>query len=184
METNLKHKKSLPIKKKDLIKTERLELKPYSENDIDTLIGMLTNSEITKFFMVPEFKTNDEVKAVARKLIEFSQIADTKHLEYGIYLDGNNIGFVNDCGIDGDEIEIGYVISPNYKGNGYATEAVKVVLKELKEMGFHRVVAGFFEDNQASYRVMTKCGFHLTEESEYEEYRGKKMKCYNCEILL
>ena len=34
---------ALPIKKKPQIKTERLILKPYSEQDIDVLIDLLTN---------------------------------------------------------------------------------------------------------------------------------------------
>ena len=48
--------------------------------------------------MVPEFESLEQVEKLAKKLIVFSQKDDTKHLEYGIYLDGKLIGFVNDCG--------------------------------------------------------------------------------------
>lgn len=73
----------LPIKKKQ-IKTERLILKPYSEQDIDTLIDLLTNPEITSTFMVPEMGFRSRAEELVRKLIVFSQPDDTKHLEYGI----------------------------------------------------------------------------------------------------
>ena len=50
-----------------------------------------------------------ELLNLVGKLIEFSKVEDMVHLEYGIYLNDMLIGFVNDCGIEADEIEIGYV---------------------------------------------------------------------------
>lgn len=41
---------ALPIKKKALIKTERLIIKPYSSEDVDELVNLLLNPEITKTF--------------------------------------------------------------------------------------------------------------------------------------
>ena len=148
---------ALSIKKKLQIKTERLILKPYSEQDIGTLIDLLTNPEITSTFMVPEMESRSCAEKLVRKLIVFSQPDDTKHLEYGIYLSGKLIGFINDCGVEDAEIEIGYVIHPQYQGHGYATEAVHALIAELREMGFRKVTAGYFSENTASLRVMEKC---------------------------
>ena len=78
---------NLPIKKAS-VKTERLTLKPYSQSDKERLIGLITNSEITKSFMVPDFETAGQAAALAEKLIAFSQPEDVSHLEYGIYLSG------------------------------------------------------------------------------------------------
>lgn len=143
---------------------------------------MMRNPEITATFMVPDYSEEVQFYALADKLIEFSQINDTTHLEYGVYLDGYMIGFVNDCGYDDEAIELGYVIDPAFKGRGFATEAVNAVINELHEMGFKKVVAGFFEGNIGSRKVMEKCGMHLNGNSDYEEYRGKKFKCYECEF--
>lgn len=142
------------IKKKAIIQTERLTLKPYSEQDTNGLIDILTTPEVTDTFMVPEMESPRCLQELVQKLISFSQIEDDKHLEYGIYLKGQIIGFVNDCGIKDDEIEIGYVIHPRYQGQGYATEAVYAVITELREMGFRKIVAGYFWENTASLRVM------------------------------
>lgn len=173
---------ALPIRKKSQIKTEQLILKPYSEQDIDTMVELLTDPEVTSTFMVPEMGSRDRVEELARKLIAFSQPGDTKHLECGIYRNGKMIGFVNDCGIEEDEIEIGYVIHPKYQGRGYATEAVRAVLAELREMGFRKVTAGYFAENTASLHVMEKCGMHKTTMTEEEDYRGKHHICKYCEI--
>lgn len=172
----------LPIKKKTMIKTKRLTIKPYSSDDVKGLVGLLTDAEITKTFMVPEFESLEQAELLVKKLIAFSSIEDTVHLEYGIYLDGKIIGFINDCGIEDEEVKIGYVIHPKYKGQGFATEAVKAVISELKEMGFKKVGAGFFEENTASFRVMQKCGMYITDGTDIEEYRGENHICRYCEI--
>ncbi|MCI5918955.1 MAG: GNAT family N-acetyltransferase [Roseburia sp.] len=172
----------MQIKKKEQIKTERLVIRPYLLQDVDGLVNLLTNSEITKTFMVPEFDSLEQAENLAKKLVSFSQVEDTGHLEYGIYLDGKIIGFINDCGIEEEEIEIGYVIHPDYQGHGYATEAVKAILLELQEMGFQKVTAGYFSENKASYHVMKKCGMTQTEYTDEEEYRGERHLCRYCEI--
>lgn len=175
---------ALPIKKKAWIKTERLTIKPHALEDLDGLVGLLTNPEITKTFMVPTFESLEQMESLAKKLIVFSQEADTKHLQYGIYLGEKIIGFINDCGIEEDEIEIGYVIHPDYQGHGYATEAVRSIICELCEMGFHKVTAGYFAENVASRRVMEKCGMRQTALTGEEEYRGRRHICRYCEIVL
>lgn len=175
---------ALPIKKKALIETERLTIKPYALEDVYGLVDLLINPEISKTFMVPKFESLEQVEKLAKKLIVFSQEDDTKHLEYGIYLDGKLIGFVNDCGIEDEKIEIGYVIHPDYQGHGYATEAVRAIICELREMGFRKVTAGFFEENTASRHVMEKCGMQQTTVTDEEEYRGEHYICRYCEISL
>ena len=79
---------ALPIKKKALIKTERLIIKPFSSEDVDGLVNLLLNPEITKTFMVPKFESVEQMKDLAEKLIDFSREEDTTHLEYGICLNG------------------------------------------------------------------------------------------------
>ena len=175
---------SRQILKKEHIITDRLTLGPYRKEDRERLTEMMRNPEITATFIVPDYSEEVQFYALADKLIEFSQINDTAHLEYGVYLDGYMIGFVNDCGYDDEAIELGYVIDPAFKGLGFATEAVNAVINELHEMGFKKVVASFFEGNIGSRTVMEKCGMHLNGNSDYEEYRGKKFKCYECEMEL
>lgn len=79
-------------------------------------------------------------------------------------------------------IEVGYVISPEYKGNGYATEALKAAIDELFRMGYNHVTAVFFEENAASRRVMEKCGMHLLDMEDTEDYQGVTHRCLYCGI--
>ena len=171
-----------PIKKKAMIQTERLTLKPYSAQDADELLDILTLPDFTDTFIVPKMESRRCLEELVQKLISFSQVEDDKHLEYGIYLNGKIIGFINDCGIEDDEIEIGYVVHPRYQGCGYATEAVHAVITELREMGFRKITAGYFAENTASLRVMEKYGMRQTDETEEEEYHGRKHICKYCEL--
>ena len=55
--------------------------------------------------------------------------------------------------------EIGYGIGSAYWNKGYATEAVQCILDYcLGQKGFDTVYASFFVGNDASRRVMEKCG--------------------------
>lgn len=65
--------------------------------------------------------------------------------------------------------EIGYGIGSRYWNRGYVTEAVKAFLEYLRrEEGIHTVYASFFTGNDASRRVMEKCGMVYSRFSEKE----------------
>lgn len=162
-------------KKKERLQTERLILKPFEECDRTQMVEILCNEEIKKTYMIPDFENPKQAEALFEKLMAFSN--SDQHFEYGIYLDGLLIGFVNDCEIKDTTIELGYVILPDYQGRGYATEAVRSCIEELFRMGFEHVKAGFFEANTASRRVMEKCGMHQLDAEDDIEYKGKWYHC-------
>jgi len=68
-----------------------------------------------------------------------------------------------------DSCEIGYGIGSGFWNQGYATEAVGRLLEYLfREKGMHTVYASFFTGNDASRRVMEKCGMTFDRFSEKE----------------
>ncbi|HEY2550182.1 MAG TPA: GNAT family protein [Streptosporangiaceae bacterium] len=61
---------------------------------------------------------------------------------------------------DARQAEIGFTIAPRYQGNGYATEAVTLLLGYLfGERGKHRVTADCDVRNGASAAVLRRSGF-------------------------
>ncbi len=77
---------------------------------------------------------------------------------------GTHIGELCFKGLDGSgSAEIGYGISDEYQGNGYASEAVGAAVDwALKQPGVESITAETEADNAASVRVLEKCGFVRT----------------------
>lgn len=63
----------------------------------------------------------------------------------------------------GDDHELGYWLSPDAWGRGYATEAGRAVVEIARHaLPIRRLRAGHFADNPASGRVLRKLGFRDT----------------------
>ena len=159
-------------KKKEQIITNRLILKSFKEEDSFYMVPILRNEEISKTFMLPDFKNDQEAYSLFQKLVEMCN--EDNHFLYGIFYNDRPIGFLNDCDIEEDKIEIGYIIDPLFQGKGFATEAFKAAIEELFRIGYKTVIAGYFESNIASKRVMEKCGMHPIKYTDYSNYRGNK----------
>ena len=95
----------------------------------------------------------------------------------GVFQGDTLVGFLNDVENDGRRIELGYVIDPAYQGRGYATQALTGVIRDLFGRGYQEVVAGAFEENKASIRVMVKSGMTKIPLEEDIDYRGKIHHC-------
>ncbi len=72
--------------------------------------------------------------------------------------------------------EIGYVLSPEYWGKGYMTEAVNAVLDlSFEKLGFKEAVLRIIAQNSASIRLAKRCGFRHVETNAAEmEIKGAK----------
>ncbi len=163
-----------------LLETERLTLHPFHDIDLKDAIVLLNNNEIKETYIIPDFSTREDAVKMFDALKRMSN--SDKHFVYGIYLDHKLIGFINDVDIDGCTIEVGYVINPDMKNHGYATEMLLACIQELFRMGYSVVRAGFFEENNASRRVMEKSGMTRIEKTDEIEYRGKLHHCIYYEI--
>ena len=167
--------------KPKLINTKRLELKDLSEKDINKMHILFNDSKIKKTYMIKDFTSIDEEMAFLKRLIELSSRKD--RFIYGIYLKDELIGFLNDCMQEEDAIELGYFIDSIYWGNGYASEALSAAIDTLFKLGYKKVIAGYFEENIASLKVMLKSKMAKIDKEETIEYKGIKHRCLYCEII-
>ena len=157
------------------ITTPRLTLGSIRECDFDELIALMKNEEVGKTYMVPDLPTREAEMKLFTRLCELSESKD--RYVYGIFLEERLIGMLNDTDICGKTIEVGYAIHPAYSGKGYATEALTAIIPHLFSVGFEEVIAGAFECNPASLRVMEKSGMKRSNLTASVEYRGVTHKC-------
>lgn len=158
-----------------LIQTERLLLKEITENDFSSLFDLLTNEDVKKTYLVPDFKTEADFVKMFRHLQNLSK-NPSSHTA-GIFLNEILIGLFHKVEIHGDRVEVGYAIHPTYKNQGYATEALQAGIAYFFEKGFTEVYAGAFKTNSASIKVMEKAGMIKTKMKASVNYRGKEHSC-------
>jgi RimJ/RimL family protein N-acetyltransferase len=157
------------------IQTRRLTLGEIRDCDFDDMMSVLKNDVVAATYRIPDLDTREAELELFEYLRDISQRED-RYL-FGIFLDVKLIGLINDCEINDECIEMGYALHPDYHNQGYATEAFSAVIKSLLSKGFTEIIAGAFEDNIASIRVMEKCGMKRTKMTSGIEYRGKTHKC-------
>lgn len=155
--------------------TRRLAVGPINEPNIPALIELVTDDTVKQTYMLPDFASQAEAESLARRLMALSRNPD-RHMT-GIFLGESLIGILHDVETKGDAVEVGYALLPAYHNQGYCSEALGGAIKWLLRHGFRRVMAGAFEENRASIRVMEKCGMTLQPETEMIDYRGRQHCC-------
>ena len=156
------------------ITTPRLVLKPMAEEDCSQAVAIFLHDKVKATYMLPDL-TEETAKKLFLRLMTLSN--DDAHYVRGIYLNGTFIGWLNDTEIENGELELGWVLHPDFHNQGYTTEAVKAAIRDLFRAGYRKINAGAFEENPASLRVMQKAGMTLQEKAEEIEYRGKTHHC-------
>jgi RimJ/RimL family protein N-acetyltransferase len=103
-------------------------------------------------------------EAIARDFIDrATQSGETdQNIVFGIHLvDGTLIGVINIRPHPRHRSgNIGYWIGAPFRGNGYATEAVRAMIDHgFEQLGLQRIHTSCFATNKASARVLEKAGF-------------------------
>ncbi len=65
------------------------------------------------------------------------------------------------------EVELGFGLLPEARGQGYAGEAVKVIVDWALQNGAERIIVHFADVDDASKRTLGDCGFIDTQEKPY-----------------
>ena len=159
-----------------LITNNLLSIK-YMNIDMSYDVYINSQDENNKKYVPDEvFNSEKEAKEVIKEIIKNYESKDGPFV-YAIIrnIDNKNIGYVQLIKIK-DGWEIGYHVGPLFFGKGYATEAVKLFLKYIKDNTNIKEVYGIaLKDNIASLRVLEKCGFAIIYEG-YGLYQGKRRK--------
>jgi RimJ/RimL family protein N-acetyltransferase len=72
------------------------------------------------------------------------------------------------------QAELGWVLDPAHTGHGYATEALRELLRYcFRDLGVHRVTANCFLGNDTSWRLMERVGMRR----ELHAVRGSLHRC-------
>ncbi len=152
--------------------TDRLTLRPFTHADFDAVRSYRSRDDVARY-LYWEPNTEHEVRAVLeRKAASTSIRAEDDVLalvvvvkETGALIGEVTLHLVSD---EHRQAEVGFIIHPDHAGIGYATEAVRPLLRvAFEDLGLHRVIGRLEARNLASARVLEKLGMrreaHLVE---------------------
>ena len=100
--------------------------------------------------------------------------------------DGILIGTINlRVDDDNNSAETSYIVAPDYWNKGVMTEVLKKVISfGFETLKLNRIAAEFFEGNEASRRVMEKCGMKIEGTARHLYYKnGRYIDSTWCSIL-
>lgn len=139
------------------IETERLFLREWEKNDVSDLFDIMKNSSIIIGGWKPHSDINTSIE-ILKEYIESDErwaveLKDTRKVigSIRVYPDNNRGNFFAKT--------INYVLSEDYWGNGYMTEAVKRIIEYLfEELNIDLLSAFHYPNNDKSQKVLEKCG--------------------------
>ncbi len=157
------------------LETERLLLRRVAPTDVNEIIELRGNTETMKFIPRP-LVTNTE-EALAHYHLINDKIESNEGINWAITIKGNPklIGIMGHYRIQLEHYrsEVGYMILPQFNGQGITAEALKAVLAYgFDDMGLHSVEGVLDAENHSSERVLQKSGF-------VKEAHFLENECYN-----
>lgn len=145
------------------VRTERLSLRPARADDLESVWRYRRLDAVNRWIT----SAPATLEAFRELWVDDERLAKTLIVE----LDGAVIGdlmlAVEDAWAQTEvanqaqrvQAELGWCLHPEHGGRGYATEAVRELIRLcFAELGLRRVTAGCFADNDASWRLMERIG--------------------------
>jgi RimJ/RimL family protein N-acetyltransferase len=167
------------------VRTQRLTLRPGWAEDAPELVRAIGHEAVVRnLARAPWPYTIEAAETFANG---FETPSEPKFLIFEHQ--GSCLRLIGGIGIgpfEKESHELGYWITPDAWGRGYATEAGAAVLRAARAAGIRHVAAGHFLDNPASGRVLRKLGFRPTGRmtSVYSRGRGAAVPSVRFELDL
>lgn len=164
------------------IRSERLFLRPAWPEDAHDLHAAIADERVVRnLARAPwPYRPDDARASVARPQDRrHPALLITMPSARGSRLIGG-IGLHEEAG----RAELGYWVTPEVWGRGFATEAASAFLRLARTLGHRQIGARHFLDNPASGRVLEKLGFGRTGHVTERHSAGRGSVAPSCEYLL
>lgn len=165
------------------IETERLILRQVTADDAEAYFEWAGDERVTKYMSYSTYSSAEQVRdwlETVPKVWVYVRKSD------GLLIGSGDIS--PDSSENGFRV-FGYNLRFDCWNKGYATEAVKAMIKYAYELGARKFKAQHAVENPASGRVMEKCGLKFDGYGSYKktdgscEFRSKIYKADLDEIL-
>lgn len=149
-----------------VIETERFDLRPLRRSDMGLIQHYWSDARVAHMTTsIPHPVPPGMVEAFVTRAI-----ADQRDEDVWV-IDGTKSGAAELMGLislvrmDRDQSEVGYWVAPPYWNTGLASDAVEALVVANPRVN-KTMFASVFQDNPASARVLTHCGFEYLGDAE------------------
>ncbi len=145
-----------------VIRTERTILREFAMSDLDSLIRLYSEPNMTDY--MDGIYPKDQEKEYEKAYIDTGY----RFFGYGMWvvIDKETAELIGRAGVENSELcheaeaELGYAVSEKFRGKGIATEVCTAILEYcFEELSMERIFARVDPENKPSKRVLMKLGF-------------------------
>jgi RimJ/RimL family protein N-acetyltransferase len=143
------------------LESERLILRRFADSDLAPFLAYRNDPEVARY-QAWESCTEHEASAMIEEMKSLQPGAPGEWFQFAIELKQTG-ALIGDCALkveqDGRQAEIGFTLSREHQGKGYAREAVSRLLDyAFGDLGLHRVVAITDRENVPSFTLLERLG--------------------------
>ena len=144
---------------REMLETERLILRPWSEEDAAECYRYAKDPDIGPAAGWPVHTSVENSREIIRNVLSKPETYAIVLKETGLPV--GSIGLHrNDLATGDDDAELGYWLGKPYWGQGIVPEAARELLRHaFEDRGLARVWCGYYDGNEKSRRVQEKLGF-------------------------
>ena len=142
--------------------TERLLIRNLEANDGPRVFSYHRHPDVARFQSWGT-ESVDVIQTYIRRLASVEPGTPGTWYQVGIYLQESD-KLIGDCGFrvlaeNAEQVEVGITVAPEFQGKGYATDALRELLKYLfVELRKHRVIGSVDPRNASSMRLLERVG--------------------------
>ncbi len=167
--------------------TERIEHRAFTLDDAEAFYRLDSHPEVMRFTGEPQLASLDQARQAIADYPDFDTVG---YGRWACVLKESRkvIGF---CGLkyltELNEVDVGFRFFPDYWGQGIATETCSACIAfGFETLNLERILGLVLPENNASIRVLEKCGMTRSGEVLYDGEHAQKyeiLRSAYCQIL-
>lgn len=155
------------------VDTERLRLRPFTRGDVDAVFAYRQRADVARYLFDGPMSHESVTEAVQLRIGQYRLAHEGDKIFLAVEMKASQrvIGEVSLILRDAPsrQAEIGYIFHPAFHGQGYASEAARMLLQMgFAGAGVHRIYARCAVANDASWKVMER--LRMRREAHFREH--------------
>ncbi len=154
------------ITTQEVINAGRFDLRPLRRSDMGLIELYAGDQRVARMTTsIPHPYPPGAAEAFVARAMDPEREEDIWAIDGSKSGEGEILGLINLKKMDRNQSEVGYWVAPLYWNTGMASEALQALIA-ANPLGNATMFASVFQDNPASARVLTHCGFAYLGDAE------------------